>query len=63
MTDTASRGLAFVCCFTTDRRRALGRGIDIYRTCRDLGAWTHLGRIEILTNPSFLVPYPARASL
>ncbi|WP_331317057.1 lactonase family protein [Methylobacterium mesophilicum] len=63
MTDPAPRGLAFVGCFTTERRRARGRGIDIYRTGRDLGDWTHLGRVENLTNPSFLVTDPARAIL
>jgi len=63
MTDTAPRGLAFVGCFTTERRRARGQGIDIYRTGRDLGDWTRLGRVENLTNPSFLVTDPARAIL
>ena len=65
MTDTAPAplGLAFVGCFTTERRRARGRGIDVYRTGGSLAAWTHLGRVEGLTNPSFLVADPQRAVL
>ena len=63
MTDAALRplGLAFVGCFTTERRKARGRGIDVYRTHGGLEAWTHLGRVEGLTNPSFLVADPRRA--
>jgi 6-phosphogluconolactonase (cycloisomerase 2 family) len=65
MPDAAPRpaplGLAFVGCFTTERRKARGQGIDVYRTGARLEAWTHLGRIEGLTNPSFLVADPGRA--
>ncbi|MDH2309546.1 lactonase family protein [Methylobacterium brachiatum] len=66
MTDDAPRsplGLAFVGCFTTARRRARGRGIDIYRVGAGLESWTHLGRVEELDNPSFLVTDPARSVL
>ncbi|MDF2598376.1 MAG: lactonase family protein [Methylobacterium brachiatum] len=66
MTDDAPRsplGLAFVGCFTTARRRARGRGIDIYRVGAGLEGWTHLGRVEELDNPSFLVTDPARSVL
>jgi 6-phosphogluconolactonase (cycloisomerase 2 family) len=66
MTDDAPRpplGLAFVGCFTTARRRARGRGIDIYRIGAGLEGWTHLGRIDGLDNPSFLVTDPARGVL
>jgi len=67
MSDAALRpaplGLAFVGCFTSERRRARGRGIDVYRTGAGLEGWTHLGRMEGLTNPSFLVTDPARAML
>jgi len=59
----APLGLAFVGCFTTERRRARGRGIDIYRTGSSLADWTHLGRVEGLTNPSFLVTDPGHAIL
>ncbi|MFB0489522.1 6-phosphogluconolactonase [Methylobacterium sp. OAE515] len=65
MPDAALRpaplGLAFVGCFTTERRRARGQGIDVYRTGASLEGWTHLGRVDGLTNPSFLVTDPARA--
>jgi 6-phosphogluconolactonase (cycloisomerase 2 family) len=67
MPDAASRptqlGLAFVGCFTTERRRARGQGIDVYRTGAGLAGWTHLGRVEGLTNPSFLVADPERSIL
>jgi 6-phosphogluconolactonase (cycloisomerase 2 family) len=67
MTDDAPRtapiGYAFVGCFTTERRRARGRGIDVYRTGGGLDAWTPLGRVEGLANPSFLVGDPARSVL
>jgi len=63
MSDPAPLGLAFVGCFTTERRRARGQGIDIYRTGGGLESWTHLGRVEGLTNPSFLVTAPKRAVL
>lgn len=63
MTDPAPRGLAFVGCFTTERRRARGRGIDVYRTGGGLDSWAHLGRVEGLTNPSYLVADPNRAVL
>lgn len=63
MTDPAPLGLAFVGCFTTERRRARGRGIDVYRTGGGLDGWVHLGRVDGLTNPSFLVADPRRAVL
>ncbi len=66
MTDDAPRlplGLAFVGCFTTARRRARGQGIDIYRAKGGLENWTHLGRVDGLDNPSFLVTDPRRAVL
>ncbi|MCJ2073833.1 lactonase family protein [Methylobacterium sp. J-030] len=63
MPDPAPVGLVFVGCFTTERRRARGRGIDVYRTGGGLEGWTHLGRAEGLTNPSFLVADPGRAAL
>ena len=59
----APLGLAFVGCFTTERRRARGQGIDVYRTGDGLDGWAHLGRVEGLTNPSFLVADPRRAVL
>ena len=65
MPDTAPAplGLAFVGCFTTERRKARGLGIDVYRASGSLEAWTHLGRVEGLTNPSFLVADPRRSLL
>ncbi|MDP4006181.1 lactonase family protein [Methylobacterium sp. NEAU K] len=56
-------GLAFVGCFTTARRRARGKGIDVYGVGAGLDDWTHLGRVEGLENPSFMVADPGRAVL
>src|ERR1700712_315045 len=67
MSDAALRpaplALALFGCFTSERRRARGQGIDVYRTGAGLEGWTHLGRMEGLTNPSFLATDPARAVL
>ncbi|MCJ2135440.1 lactonase family protein [Methylobacterium sp. J-026] len=63
MPHPAPLGLAFVGCFTTERRRARGQGIDVYRVGGGLEAWTHLGRVEGLVNPSFLVSDPGRGVL
>lgn len=64
MPDDAPRlGLAFVGCFTSERRRARGTGIDVYRTGASLAEWTHLSRFDGLENPSFLVGDPVRKVL
>ena len=61
--DVPRPGLAFVGCFTTERRRARGTGIDVYRTGAGLADWVHLGRVAGLENPSFLASDPARRVL
>lgn len=51
----SSEYLAFVGCFTTERRRASGRGITAWRVSDDAREWSIAGQSEALINPSFLV--------
>ncbi len=59
------RDLAFVGCFTTQKRRARGLGLDVYRTggSPDPGRWSPVERVDGLVNPSFLVSDPGRGTL
>jgi 6-phosphogluconolactonase len=54
---------AYVGCFTTERRKARGKGIDIYAIDPASGAWSPAGHVGDLTNPSFLVMDEARSVL
>src|ERR1700733_3367352 len=54
---------AYVGCFTTERRKARGKGIDIYAIDPVSGAWSPAGHVGDLVNPSFLVMDRARAVL
>ena len=45
--------LAYVGCFTTERRHAKGKGISLYRI-DPAGAWTHLQTLETVANPQFI---------
>jgi 6-phosphogluconolactonase len=56
----SAHGLAFIGCFTTERRKARGTGIDIYRIDPESGRWSPAGHVGDLVNPSFLVADPAR---
>ena len=44
---------AYVGCFTTDRRRAKGKGISQYQVDSD-GTWTLLQTLETVPNPQFI---------
>jgi 6-phosphogluconolactonase len=55
--------LALVGCFTTERRKARGKGIDIYTIDPISGAWAPAGHVGDLVNPSFLVTDTARRVL
>jgi len=46
---------AYVGCYTTTARYARGDGIHAYRVDAVTGAWSHVQRLENLTNPSFLL--------
>jgi 6-phosphogluconolactonase len=54
---------AYVGCFTTERRKARGKGIDVYAIDPVSGAWTLAGHVGDLVNPSFLVMDAARSVL
>src|SRR5262249_5629188 len=45
--------LAYVGCFTTERRHAKGKGISVYRI-DPAGARTHLQTVETAPNPQFI---------
>jgi 6-phosphogluconolactonase (cycloisomerase 2 family) len=55
-----TRALAFVGCFTTERRQARGNGIDVYRIDPGTGAWNPTDHVPDLVNPSFLITDAAR---
>jgi 6-phosphogluconolactonase (cycloisomerase 2 family) len=55
--------VAYVGCFTTERRKARGKGIGIYAIDPVSGAWSPAGHVGDLVNPSFLVMDAARAVL
>ena len=54
---------AYVGCFTTERRKARGKGIEIFAIDPVSGAWSPAGRVGDLVNPSFLVMDAARGVL
>ena len=65
MTAPGSLGLAAVGSFTTQKRRARGRGIDVYRThgSADPSRWSLNQHLDGLENPSFLVGDATRSIL
>jgi 6-phosphogluconolactonase len=54
---------AYVGCFTTERRKARGKGIDIYAVDPVSGVLVPAGHVGDLVNPSFLVMDAARSVL
>ena len=50
----ASAMFAYVGSFTTEKRKARGDGIHVYRVDVASGAWTHVQHVGDLVNPSFL---------
>ncbi len=65
MTGRHRDSFAFVGCFTTEKRRARGLGIDAYRVegAAPCDRWTPVERVAGLPNPSFLVSDPTRRVL
>ncbi|MCM5705128.1 lactonase family protein [Larsenimonas salina] len=47
--------LAYIGCRTTQRRQARGKGIEVYRVEQEGRVWTHVQRVDGLTNPSYLI--------
>jgi 6-phosphogluconolactonase len=50
----ASPRFAYVGCFTTQERKARGKGISVYRIDPATEAWTLLQVFETLPNPQFI---------
>ena len=65
MTEGHRGSFAYVGCFTTEKRRARGLGIDVYRVeaASSCDRWSPVERVAGLPNPSFLVSDPARRVL
>jgi 6-phosphogluconolactonase (cycloisomerase 2 family) len=51
---TARAGFAYVGCFTSQERKARGKGISVYQIDRATEAWTLLQIHETLPNPQFI---------
>ena len=49
---------AYVGSFTTQKRKARGDGIHVYRVDAATGAWSHVQHVGDLTNPSYLALSP-----
>ena len=45
---------AYVGCFTTEKRKARGKGIAVFRIGGDVGAWTHVADYDAIPNPHYL---------
>jgi hypothetical protein len=46
--------VAYVGCYTTEKRNGHGKGINVYRMDPASGHWSHVPLVENLVNPSFL---------
>ncbi|HJU31204.1 MAG TPA: lactonase family protein [Hyphomicrobiaceae bacterium] len=49
---------AYVGSFTTEKRKARGNGLNVYRVDEATGAWSHVQHVGGLTNPSYLALSP-----
>jgi 6-phosphogluconolactonase len=45
---------AYVGCFTTEKRKARGKGIAVFRIDQAAGAWTLVQAYDAIPNPHFL---------
>lgn len=54
---------AYVGCFSTEKRRAHGDGIHVYRVDPKTGACTHVQHVGGLINPSWLTLNPSQTAL
>jgi 6-phosphogluconolactonase (cycloisomerase 2 family) len=50
----SSSMFAYVGCYTTEKRKGHGKGINVYRMDPASGNWSHVQLVEDLVNPSFL---------
>ena len=54
---------AYVGSFTTEKRKARGNGINVYRVDPATGTWSHVQHLGGLTNPSYLALSPDQRRL
>jgi len=54
---------AYVGSFTTEKRKARGDGLNVYRVDEATGAWAHVQHVGGLTNPSYLALSPDQRCL
>jgi 6-phosphogluconolactonase len=45
---------AYVGCFTTEKRKARGKGIAVYRIDQATGVWTQVEAYDAIPNPHFV---------
>ncbi|MBI3044882.1 MAG: lactonase family protein [Betaproteobacteria bacterium] len=45
---------AYVGCFTTEKRKARGEGIAVFRIDQDTGAWSQVEACDAIPNPSYI---------
>lgn len=45
---------AYVGCFTTEKRKACGKGIAVFRIDPATGAWTFVEAFDVIPNPSYI---------
>lgn len=51
---TPASMFAYVGCYTTEKRKGHGKGINVYRMDPASGNWSHVQLVEDIVNPSFL---------
>jgi 6-phosphogluconolactonase len=54
---------AYVGCFTTEKRKARGKGIGVFRIDRDTGAWTPVEAYDAIPNPGYIALDPTERFL
>ena len=52
--NTVYATFAYVGCFTTEKRKARGKGISVFRIDQDTGAWTLVEVYDTIPNPHYL---------
>ena len=45
---------AYVGCFTSEKRKARGKGVAVFRIDADTGTWTHVQACDAIPNPGYI---------
>ncbi len=45
---------AYVGCFTSEKRKARGKGVAVFRIDADTGTWTHVQACDAIANPGYI---------